>query len=499
MLPSSASTIVHFRESADLRVFGAVSQSEDREAALERISVESLSDPRFYRQQRTRYLIPYLLELLAAESYKTLEETLAKLRLDQGSRETSTLLLGILLDECIVQETSNSVLFVAQYWADYVEYCEARKLPLIYLAAASEFLETRHVRKLDALNADISYPMLVEVSMIRLGIEEMLRAVARFTEIREPPTDVLRYVHRRAVILAPQVADLLRNYIEASQDNPYAPVPFWIKHKKVAADILRSRNKLFPYSESRETDRHVALHEDIDRLVGARFRISRTEVNGALEKHFRRLLQKLSKPGKQTLDDNSVADYILARSDGLTMASGPYSNQGEEKRTLLLRTLERSSQADKQRVLSDIYMLDAQRSLAANHSLELVAGPAHPVASPDPADFELGGERMLLDDGTVSWFRGSCDYCLKFIRTQQHALRLPWADGGWRGCYCSFRCMHSELDDEQAAQVRREKATNYEDAEFHTKIEMQRRMLRLIQSSLEQSGIVVGAGSVLAQ
>jgi hypothetical protein len=39
------------------------------------------------------------------------------------------------------------------------------------------------------------------------------------------------------------------------------------------------------------------------------------------------------------------------------------------------------------------------------------------------------------------WFSGKCDGCNRIIQDKSHAVRYPVKGGGWRGCYCCFRCI----------------------------------------------------------
>ena len=39
------------------------------------------------------------------------------------------------------------------------------------------------------------------------------------------------------------------------------------------------------------------------------------------------------------------------------------------------------------------------------------------------------------------WFNGKCDGCGDFIRDISHSVRFPHRNGGWKGWFCSFKCM----------------------------------------------------------
>ena len=46
--------------------------------------------------------------------------------------------------------------------------------------------------------------------------------------------------------------------------------------------------------------------------------------------------------------------------------------------------------------------------------------------------------------GEITWFKGRCETCMRYILDISHALRFPNHHGGWKGCYCSFECMKAE-------------------------------------------------------
>lgn len=57
----------------------------------------------------------------------------------------------------------------------------------------------------------------------------------------------------------------------------------------------------------------------------------------------------------------------------------------------------------------------------------------------------IGPCRMLQceckEEESESWFNGTCNVCGSKIRNKSYAVRFPLEEGGWFGCYCSFRCM----------------------------------------------------------
>ena len=93
--------------------------------------------------------------------------------------------------------------------------------------------------------------------------------------------------------------------------------------------------------------------------------------------------------------------------------------------------------------------------------IQRVHGPANPLLGADLTLDDVcstyGGCRMLLctcfeedeeyeEERAEDWYTGMCDGCDRSISKRWYAVRLPLAGGGWRGCYCSTRCMRPRAD-----------------------------------------------------
>ena len=93
--------------------------------------------------------------------------------------------------------------------------------------------------------------------------------------------------------------------------------------------------------------------------------------------------------------------------------------------------------------------------------IQRVHGPANPLLGADLTLDDVcstyGGCRMLLctcfeedeeyeEERAEDWYTGMCDGCDRAIAQRWYAVRLPLAGGGWRGCYCSTRCMRPRAD-----------------------------------------------------
>jgi len=45
------------------------------------------------------------------------------------------------------------------------------------------------------------------------------------------------------------------------------------------------------------------------------------------------------------------------------------------------------------------------------------------------------------------WFTGMCTECGVEIADVKDAYRIPWVEGGWSGCLCSWTCVAKTMDD----------------------------------------------------
>lgn len=86
-------------------------------------------------------------------------------------------------------------------------------------------------------------------------------------------------------------------------------------------------------------------------------------------------------------------------------------------------------------------------------------GVLHPKGHPCRV---FGGCRMFtcneftpqeFEDDPRDWYSGSCEQCGMRIRGKKFAFRQPLIKGGWKGCYCSEKCVplseHLDLEDEK--------------------------------------------------
>lgn len=124
-------------------------------------------------------------------------------------------------------------------------------------------------------------------------------------------------------------------------------------------------------------------------------------------------------------------------------------------------------------------------------------GPANPYIVPHKYAIDTMSSRMLtciryVDEGEeidylpndpekdywpFDWFTGSCDQCYKRIPAYHHAVRMPVEDGGWLGCYCSWKCVikNMPVEDEIVKQV--------------SPYPMRARLVRIFAKQLEEYGL----------
>lgn len=151
-------------------------------------------------------------------------------------------------------------------------------------------------------------------------------------------------------------------------------------------------------------------------------------------------------------------------------ALGKSSEEIELAQMELRKHLTGASLEQKREALNDALENKAKADLADNEELFALFGPANLIVDADLANDEsecckYGGCRMFtciefedfLDPSdniiykpeeysTKDWFTGACQFCHLRIRRLWHAIRKPLDHGGWKGCYCSAKCIRDELD-----------------------------------------------------
>ncbi len=147
-----------------------------------------------------------------------------------------------------------------------------------------------------------------------------------------------------------------------------------------------------------------------------------------------------------------------------------YGNSGmtqeDKERALKMMTavIQASTPAQRLKILNPDLLIDVRNThILADEERDRkifnILGPANPLIDAVAEEMVYGGERMFVsyvydndnDDDEfvdiVDWFTGSCQQCLKRIMKRWYAVRMPRPPGGWKGCYCSWKCVRDHLND----------------------------------------------------
>lgn len=120
---------------------------------------------------------------------------------------------------------------------------------------------------------------------------------------------------------------------------------------------------------------------------------------------------------------------------------------------------------DKEEFKNDMMNIINSLEIQNNKPLFKVLGPDHPNTIVDnKTDFTNVKNRMFIFnkyDATednielVFWFTGNCQRCMFKIPYYHWAVRFPMMYGGWKGCFCSWKCVRESIPDEDEALINR--------------------------------------------
>lgn len=103
--------------------------------------------------------------------------------------------------------------------------------------------------------------------------------------------------------------------------------------------------------------------------------------------------------------------------------------------------------------------IEIRRCLETNLEKLSTTGPLNPA---NPLYCEVkeceetpGGKcglyHCMCHEEDREWYTGQCSYCEEFIESKKHAKRIPHYYGGFKGCYCSNKCLHECLSENTSA------------------------------------------------
>jgi hypothetical protein len=167
------------------------------------------------------------------------------------------------------------------------------------------------------------------------------------------------------------------------------------------------------------------------------------------------------------LPDPDRATEMIYDSLSMILAEQTFEEIAEQKAAIKQRYTDEGSDRMRIRFLQPVYF-----SLSGVTEVKDVErfrqwGPSNPFVAPKGALIPQSS-RMLtcirfVDEGEdvdylphdafedyrpLDWFKGNCDTCKKKIKWYHHAVRMPIEDGGWYGCYCSWKCVLEHLPSE---------------------------------------------------
>lgn len=100
----------------------------------------------------------------------------------------------------------------------------------------------------------------------------------------------------------------------------------------------------------------------------------------------------------------------------------------------------------------------------------------------------FGGARMFIDMSleydeefelpVEDWFTGKCFQCSDKIRAYHHAVREPRVRGGWRGCFCTWKCVRDFI-----------KVDTIPDDDHLEEFELRMGLVDLIEKEMNEVGI----------
>jgi hypothetical protein len=304
-------------------------------------------------------------------------------------------------------------------------------------------------------------------------------------------TDMYKIVHGQ-VLNAETYADIRQRAIEKnnivmitfltdaiSEISTYADVPRWIiptisKNINSPGDIGKAGTG---FGTESGTESGVEVNWDIkDRLL--KEKLSVEEYIGLVNKTHSPIRQETMEKMFPVFEldlDNLESEIELPPDEQLLeMLSPPEISNEETPIDVDLRKIKDkddrekienfissiASTSDKKRLLVDGVANEILSALSDDINLYKIYGPSNVDVDADLTDTSdpcsrHGGSRMFVcecytipdDDGSVNWFSGSCDECLKRIYRKCWAIRKPMIGGDWMGCFCSFDCIRDSIVD----------------------------------------------------
>lgn len=205
-------------------------------------------------------------------------------------------------------------------------------------------------------------------------------------------------------------------------------------------------NLLYSYEDKMTNDDLIDLKEHLD-IYESKTGRKYPSVMNYIERNMK---IKAKKPVWVSLNDGENASYLQNISLGLDLESKDiFMDQLEEESEKLNVNIDvKKIISEFSTNISDIIDKDASYSKSFR-----VWGPENRFSNRDcSANPEGKGPCRMLqclcrdaeeNEGEIpsEWFTGKCDACKRYIEDMSHAVRYPVKEGGWKGCYCCFKCV----------------------------------------------------------
>ncbi len=161
------------------------------------------------------------------------------------------------------------------------------------------------------------------------------------------------------------------------------------------------------------------------------------------------------------MDVSEIVSFLIA---GLEK-NGVVVN-GEDERSEMEKTIRKELQNPKirQELIAPLLQNKKDAELQNNNVLFRIFGPSNPLVGPNYLDSNIsskyGGARMFLFnlfdyseeyDRILDWFTGNCYQCNLQIKERWYAVRKPSPMGGWKNCYCSWKCVRDDITETENA------------------------------------------------
>jgi hypothetical protein len=261
----------------------------------------------------------------------------------------------------------------------------------------------------------------VAIEVIEKGNGDALKNALKnlFDILGEPSGETFRMLMDEAIFSEKQEAIEFFNDLQAYFKKP-APRPEYIE---VDEDGLNKEEALLEVADEVANDiKQLRFNcEDVDELVSF-------------------LTSGLKKYGIVSMDVEKVQDSLAQKLSSMTV----------EQRQVYMKSFTNQ---------------DDLNELNANDQLFMILGPVNPIVEGDFTQqdhicFKYGGCRMFYcncyesdwlnpEDETRPyypnvplWFTGICEECGREVEKRCYAVRRPLPQGGWRGTYCSWKCLY---------------------------------------------------------